>query len=158
MIELDKIINAFAWRKMPNPPAMDFNAITSEQKDASWFEWRNWREISRKDWEEHRDAIFAFTPEQFAYYLPSILKINLEDPEEWFWPASHVLEVLDRSPVVDYWDDFFKSRFLGLKKEEYVALKEWLLCLRDGQGVAADNSIDRAFDTISLLEQKIELA
>jgi len=150
-----KIEQAFSHRQKPNQLIESRESlITPEQMEALWFNERDWHEITWGNWEEHRDAIYAFTPEAFAYYLPSILTLSSQRPHQWFWPADALLIILDRSPVVDYWDTFITTRLLGLRLEEYEALKDWLLALSEYSSVSED-TLDRAFDTVCLLENRV---
>jgi hypothetical protein len=150
-----KIEQAFSYRQKPNK-LIDSREklVTPEQMEALWFSDRDWREITWENWEDHRDAIYAFTPEAFAYYLPSILTLSSQCPHQWFWPADALLKILDRSPVVDYWDTFITTRLLGLRVEEYEVLKDWLLVLSEHSNSASENTLDRAFDTICLLQKE----
>jgi hypothetical protein len=66
---------AFGSRRRPNSLVEARTPVTPEQKEAIWFGDREWSEITWEDWEGHRDAFYAFTPEAFAYYLPSVLKL-----------------------------------------------------------------------------------
>jgi hypothetical protein len=150
----EKIEKAFVERQKPTRLVESRAPVTSEQQDALWFDNRDWREITWQDWEIHRDAFYAFTPEAFAYYLPSVLVLSSQFPDQWFWPVDALLQVLDRSPVVEYWDDFLTTRLLGLRTPEYEVLTEWLLSLSELGTAASEDSLGRAFDTIDLLQRE----
>ncbi len=45
------------------------------------FAGRHWREIGWPDWESHPDAFYAFVPEAFIFYLPSLLLGALDAPQ-----------------------------------------------------------------------------
>jgi|JI6StandDraft_1071083.scaffolds.fasta_scaffold170594_2 hypothetical protein len=152
----EKVEQAFKHRPKPVNVIGISGPLTTEYVDALWFTDRDWKEITWEDWELHRDAVYAFTPEAFAYYLPSILILSSQRPTEWFWPADALLQVLDRSPTVAYWDDFLLTRFMGLRVAEYEVLSEWLVYLSEHESFAAPETLARSFDTINLLQKETE--
>jgi hypothetical protein len=152
MIFDQKIEQAFHHRRRPNALVDDKQPLTSEQRSAIWFSGRNWRDISWEEWEEHRDAFYAFSSEAFAYYLPSFLVLSFKRPGQWFWPADALLQVLDRSPIIEHWDAFLTTRLVGLQAEEYEVLKEWIISLPENTGSAYGKSLDRALETVDLLQ------
>ena len=149
-----KIKQAFAERSIPTMLVEIKTPVTPEQNDALWFKGQNWEEITWEDWDIHRDAFYAFTPEAFAYYLPSIICISIEFPQKWFLPVDSLLHILDRSPVVEYWDNFIVTRLIGLKQKEYEMLKEWILLLSENPPAGLDVDFGRVFDTVDLLESE----
>lgn len=149
-----KIIeNAFSSRAMPSEVVKFSKDITSETNDANWFKNKDWHDITWDDWEAHRYAFFSFTPQAFLYYLPSILRLSSERPDSLFLPAEALLQVLDRSPVVEYWDEFILNRLYGLDFKEYEAIAKWIEVLSDSCVVASEDTLGRAFDTIALLQK-----
>jgi len=56
--------------------------LDDDVEDALWFSGRDWHELTWQNWQEHSDAIFFFDPEAFAYYLPSILLLSAQNPNE----------------------------------------------------------------------------
>jgi hypothetical protein len=151
-----QIEDAFGDRPKPRSFVEPKDPVTYEQRDAIWFVDRDWREITWDDWESHCDAFYAFTPEAFAYYLPSVLCLSSKNPDRWFWPADALLRILDRSPAVEHWDAFLSTRLVGLKPTEYEALKAWLLLLTEHDANAAGEALSRAFDTVVLLQSETE--
>jgi hypothetical protein len=149
-----QIEKAFAARSIPTKLVEIKTPVTPEQIDALWFRGQDWRVITREDWDSHRDAIYAFTPEAFAYYLPSIICLSIELPQKWFFPVDSLLRILDCSPVVEYWDSFIATRLIGLKKEEYEILKEWILWLSEYPPTGLEVDFGRVFDTVNLLENE----
>lgn len=156
MTLLRQIEQAFGDRPKPSKLVEERVPVTPEQMDALWFGGRDWRDITWRDWESHRDAVYAFTAEAFAYYLPSILALSCSRPDQWFAPADGLLQVLDRSPVVGYWDAFITTRLVGLRTAEYEVLKEWLLSLSGRKGPDAEDTLGRALDTVDLLQKETE--
>lgn len=148
------IEQAFAWRKKPEKVIAPSPATTTEQEDALWFAGRDWRDITAQDWHAHRDAFYAFTPEAFAYYLPSVLRLALQSNAADLLPADALLSILDRSPSIENWDDFLVTRLGTLRPAECNVLKEWVSALRTIPQWASGHSLDRAFDTAVLLEKR----
>jgi hypothetical protein len=151
-----KIQQAFGDRCIPNQVTDGNMPLTCEQTEAMFFRGRDWRDITWEEWESHCDAFYAFTPEAFQYYLPSIVSLAAKHPGRWFWPADALVHVLDRSPVVEYWDRFLTSRLLGLKPSEYEVLQEWILGLSGTPLIDSDETAGRAFDTLDLLKKETE--
>jgi hypothetical protein len=149
----DHIVKAFSNRVMP-PRVSTYKPSSSEDNDLLWFNGKNWQEITFEDWRTHPEAFHFFKPDAFAYYLQSIICISLENPQKWFYPADSLLQVLDRSPVVEYWDDFILSRLRVLYPEEYAVLKEWVIWLTDYHQIYASIDFERVFDTLHLLENE----
>jgi hypothetical protein len=154
MILLENIRKAFSDRHKPDSLIKPKGKLlTYEQNEALSFDDREWYEITWEDWENNSDAFYAFTPEAFAYYLPSILSLSTKYPNRWFRPADDLIKILDRSPVIEYWDEFLSTRLLGLQSPEYEVLKEWLLFLSEHENCYdSGNTLDRAFDTVNLLQ------
>jgi hypothetical protein len=119
------ILAAFGWRPMPEivtgRPECDTDGV-----DARAFAGKPWQDIDRQLWDKHWWGIFAFTPDAFVYYLPSIFTLSLAEPE---WPsmaADCVTNCLDRSPDPDKWDEFFVPRFGQLRISELEVLRVWI--------------------------------
>lgn len=153
-----QIETAFRVRTPPQSTVESGSISTPEQLDAIWFVGRNWRDISRADWESHGDAFYAFSPKAFVYFLPSILMVSVERPGEYFGVAESLIGILDRSPVVENWDEFLVSRLCGLNSSEYAAISEWLLRLSQHDFPYDSDGIARAFDTVQLLDKESGLA
>lgn len=160
-----RIEEVFAGRQRP-AEVLD-SAVTQFDSDAEeclWFAGRDWHELTGKDWQEHRCAIYFFSPEAFAYYLPSLLLLSAQDPSAEMEAADVLISYLDLSPSVDGWPENFAPRFLELRSEELDVLKEWLLCICEspayrGWGLSASgagNRFGRAFETVNLLQEEIQ--
>jgi hypothetical protein len=163
---LRKIEKVFASRRMPAEvvePA-SLLQLDSDVEEALWFAGHDWHDITWKDWKEHSAAIIFFSRDAFAYYLPSLLLLSLQNPRELLESAQTLIWELDRSPSTEGWNDHFTRRFLGLRSEEYDVLKEWLLQMCEyapyrGYGLAASGPGDtfgRAYDTVDLLQKETE--
>lgn len=161
----EKIERAFAGRQKPAQMiGEDVVQIDSDVEEALWFRERDWHDITWQDWEGHSCAIFFFSPEAFAYYLPSVLLLSTENRTDSLLAADSLIGLLDRSPDADGWTENFATPFLELHTEELEVLKEWLLKLCEylpykGWGIAASGPGDRfgrAYDTIDLLQKEVE--
>ncbi|HEY1646913.1 MAG TPA: DUF6714 family protein [Terracidiphilus sp.] len=165
---IEKIELAFAHRQMP-AKVVDMEGrfqVDSDVEAALWFEGRGWREITTTDWEQHSCAVFFLSDEAFAYYLPSLLILTIKDPEGCpDLAVDSFVGLLDRTPDVKGWDLPFTNKFLGFRREECEALKEWLLFACEivslkGYGISDGGPGDkfgRAFENVSLLQQETEL-
>jgi hypothetical protein len=163
----EKIERAFGLRPKPAQVILvdEILQFDSDVEEALWFSGRNWHDLTWQDWEEHRSAIFFFAPDAFAYYLPSVLILSVQNPALSLDAADSLVGELDRSPSVEGWHKSFTNRFFALQLEELDVLKEWLLQVCEyvpyqRWGLAASGPGDtfgRAFDTIELLQKEIEL-
>jgi hypothetical protein len=163
----DKIESVFSSRLKPAQVSLPdelLKHVDSDVEDALWFSGRDWHELTWLDWQHHSSAIFFFDADAFAYYLPSVLILSAQQPNEWMNAAHSLVGQLDRSPDPSGWTEDFASRFLGLNRAELNLLKEWLLyiCEYDsyrGYGPAGSGpgeTFGRAFDTLDLLEKEVE--
>jgi hypothetical protein len=159
-----KIERAFAWREKPAEVVEPEEHIQfdSDVEESIWFAGRDWRDITRRDWQEHPEALGFFSRDALAYYLPSVLLLSLQCPQERLVSAASLVGMLDWSPNAECWTDHFRMRFLGLRSEEYDVIKEWLLYISDFEiyrvyGKSGPGDIfGRAFDTINLLQRETE--
>lgn len=145
---------AFAHRHQPLRLVEPRSPITPEQRDAMWFSGLHWRDVSWQDWKNHPDAFYAFVPEAFVFYLPSILTGALEAPNGELLAADAFIGILDRSPEPRHWDAFMNSRLLGLEPDEYEALKVWILSRSALDVDNGEDALMRAYETIDLLAKE----
>ena len=154
MTLLEQIEHVFADRLMPSHLVEEREPATPEQRDALFFSGRDWREITWQDWEKHPDAFFAFVPEAFIYYLPSIIRVAVKNPGQWLGAVDALLRVLDRSPNSYHWDNFIEKRFVGLRTEEYEVIKDWILSLSGTNVFADEDTLSRCYETTELLQNE----
>jgi hypothetical protein len=161
----EKIERAFSARRRP------VRVVTGEQllqldsdvEEALWFCGRDWHELTWEDWREHSNAIIFFDREAFAYYLPSLLILSAENPNDSLMAADYVISDLDITPNPEAWTEGLVRRFLGLYPAELDVVKEWLLQICEYQsykrsGIAGSGpgeTLGRAFDTLCLIEMEI---
>jgi len=147
---------AFGRRHVPKNLVERRSPVTPEQRDAMWFAGKKWQEITREDWEIHADAFFAFLPEAFVYYLPSIVVLSAEMPTQPMLVAGSLLRVLDRDPEVYHWDAFIQPRLVGLEHPEYEVLKAWVLAFSNTGVYGSEDTIVRAYETVELLQKETQ--
>ncbi len=162
----NKIRRTFALRRMPHEVVApsELQQYDSDVEEAVWFSGRDWHGLTLQDWQKHPCAIFFFSAEAFAYYLPSVLLLSIENPTEYLDAANSLIGELDRSPDASGWTEGFANRFLGLHPAELDVLKEWLLQVCEYApykrwGTAASGPGDtfgRAYDTVDLLQKEIQ--
>lgn len=160
----EKIETVFAWREMPSeildPTA--YIQFDSDVEDALWFTGRDWHCLVWRDWQEHSAGVGYLYGEVFAYYLPSLLILSMQQPEECLLPADDLIRSLDVPPDREYWSPTMSARFLALRSDELGVLKEWLLQIcgyapyrRWGlAGSGPGEAFGRAFDTVDLLQKE----
>ncbi len=151
-----QISEAFAHRVRPTRLVESSTPTSSEREDALWFEDRDWLSIKCADWESHAGAFFAFSPEALAYYLPSILVSTMDSEGRWPQVAHSLIDALDRSPRIEFWDTFLLKRFVGLQLAEYEVLQLWLLSLSGLNDGWEEDALTRAYETVELLKQETE--
>jgi len=162
----EAIEKAFAGREMPAKLTnSEFDPMDSDLADILWFSGRNWREITWNDWKGHADALSFFTRDALAYWLPSVLLLSLQHPGEYLSSAAYLIRTFGSrnwAPSPDHWKDYFRARFVGLRTEEYDAIKEWLLFMsnleiyrkhiniKPGSG----DIFERAIETVCLAQRE----
>ena len=165
------IDKAFMGRQMPDKLTDSDCSDTadSDVTDILWFSGRNWREITWNDWNKHDTALSFFTQDALAYLLPSVLLLSLQRPDEYLSSAGYLIKTFGSRnwvPSPEYWKDYFRARFVGLRTEEYEAIKEWLLFIRNLEIYRKHINIkpgpgdifERALETVGLAQRESERA
>ena len=148
------IKEAFAHRGRPARVVPKGHADTHEYKDASHFSGRDWESVVTTEWAQYSDAIYAFTPEAFCYFLPSILCAGPKDKHPELLVNDIILGILDRSPTVAYWDQFFIERWPLLTQRECQCAQDWTLWLSEANVGISDDSLTRAYETLDILSRE----
>jgi hypothetical protein len=156
MISCEQIDLAFKKRLRPIRLIDAHEPATPEQIDALWFSGRDWHDVTWNDWESHPDAFYAFIPEAFIYYLPSILSVTAKNPGKWLGAADALLGILNRSPEAYHWDGFIEKRLVGLESEEYEAMKAWVISLSGTNIFGDEDALARSYETVDLLKLETE--
>lgn len=154
MTLLEHIQNAFAHRQAPNVLSDSRELTEDEQEEVVFFSGRNWSAISIADWEKFHEALYWFSPGAFCFYLPGIYCSTVESERPSLLVNFTLIQMLDRSPNPDWWDEFFVARWGRLTKEECAVSQEWILWLTScPDNPFSDESLSRAFQTLELLSQ-----
>lgn len=155
------IERAFAGRQRPaemvSEPVLQDD---SDVDDARWFAARDWRKLMWEDWRVRWCGVGHFTPEAFAYLLPSLMCVSLQRPDDSLMPVDYVIGWLDLSPDMLGIHDELIDRFSLLSDAEFEVFQEWLLVLSDfGQyGVTTSGEGDelgRAFQAICWIQARL---
>ena len=103
--DIETMKNAFAKRVMPEhviDPQLDIAYLSPDERDALWFQARDWRELTRDDWQRHYSGIFFFTSDALAYYIPSIMQHSIGGDDDAFLAEdSLVLALGKKIPSVE---------------------------------------------------------
>lgn len=166
MILAHEITHVFAHRNIPKliVDRVGLIQVDSDVEDAIWFTGRDWHTITWEEWQKRNAGFTFFSSEAFAYYLPSVLLLSLENQKHTLLVAQSLIWELDKSPSAEDWDPHFYDRFSVLQVDECEALKKWLLAVCEyesykGGGIAAfgaGETFGRAFDTLDLLQKDVE--
>jgi len=164
---INKIECAFSHRRIPDEVVCMEGRfqIDSDVEDALWFQGRAWRDLTNADWEQRHWGFGFLNPMAFAYYLPSILVLAIQSPENCsFVAVDTFVWQLDHSPGVDNLDLPLLERYLEFTNEEFDSVKEWLLWACEnltgvfvgGRRGGPGDGFGRAFDTLLLLQAEAE--
>ena len=146
---------AFQGRVMPRQVVLEDSPRTSEYLEALNFQGTSWETMDSDFLVKNSDALYAFSPEAFCYYLPAFLVHGFEHRKAPPIYLDTILGMLDRSPDPDLWDDWFRRRWSILKEGECQAIEQWLLVLSEcPEGGFDQLTLDRAFDTVQLLMKR----
>lgn len=98
------------------------------------------------------DVVFWLSPEAFCYWLPEFILASIRT-EKALLIIDSIISMLDRSTNLEYWDNFFKTRWVLLSIEELEAVESWMLWLTDSRDRVYDLAqLDRAYDIIGVLK------
>lgn len=154
-MNLDEIIGAaFEQRAKPRNVVPRWHPDTHEYEEARLFKGKDWRVLDTFFLKENSDAIYAFTPEAFCYYLPAFLIAGMDRGQDGYFLADSVIRMLDRSPNPEFWDEFFLKRWCALREAECLAVQEWLVYLSESAEGRDAEDLSRSFDTMQLLAQR----
>jgi hypothetical protein len=148
---LSQISAAFSTRVPPPEVVQSAHPATHEYNEALHFRGRDWREINCDEWARYSDAIYAFAPSAFCYFLPGMLSAEIRENRADLLITSTLLNMLDRSPNMDTWDDFFVERWPLFTAVECNAVQEWILWLADQQAGFDDDTLMRSYETLEML-------
>jgi hypothetical protein len=150
----ERVERAFALRKMPVELIGRFapGLYCSDEEDALWFAQRSWQDLTKEDWIHHGDAVFRFTHEAFAYYIPSLLILSIEAPDHWLKAADAVVNLLESGSALENWGYSQKSGFIGFTCEEFAIIREWLVFFQNRETYNEAYGTDRVNGALKSLE------
>lgn len=147
----DKIASAFEHRQRPTD-ITNVTVCSSLRDDALHFQGKDWEEVGQQDWLSYSDAFFGFSPEAFAYFLPSILSLSLERAEGSLPAADALITALDTSADPDLWGEWFVQRFGALTADELEVLQDWSTLHLSDASRGEGTEFDRVRDTLGMLQ------
>lgn len=161
---ISKINRAFSHRRIPDEVVHMAGRlqIDSDVEDGLWFLGRAWNDLTNADWEQRHWGLTYLTPKAFAYYLPSILVLAVQNPRNCPLVAVDAFVwQLDHSRGAENLDLPLRERYLELTDEEFEAVKAWMLwACENVQGVfygaasgGPGDGFGRAFDALLLQAQ-----
>jgi len=152
MKELKLIEYAFNGRSKYDQITLSDQLTESEQAEVDKFVGKHWSSISCKMLSDYFEVINWFSPEAFCYFLPGIISAGIKESKPDLLIYDSIIYMLDRSSNVEYWDDFFKSRWTELSKSECEAVENWLYWLFENNNDFDDVTIFNTLNTIELLK------
>ena len=153
MSVLDELKRAFRERSEP-AKLWSPEHVPEDVKEVESFSGLDWSDMTTVHLDQNHSAIYFFSPEAFAYFLPRILAAGVAEDRADLLAFDAIVGSLDRSPRADYWDDGFRHQWMRLSSEECRAVQLWLLWMQEREAANHDeNAFDRAFDTLTLLAE-----
>jgi hypothetical protein len=152
---LELIGSAFAGRGAPAVMSDSMQLSDVEYEEVMSFRGMRWEDVAFDQVQRNSDAVFWFAPEAFCFYLPGLLVASLREDRLDANACDALIGMLDRSPVPDYWDDFFAPRWTLLSAPELDAVAAWLAWFEAVEPDAFhENTYERARETLELLKQR----
>jgi hypothetical protein len=149
---LNEIKEAFSWRVKPTILSNSTQLSDDDLNDIQLMGQYDSHNLDSDFSEYHWNVFCLLSPQAFCYYLPAIYRFSIEDNTINLLPVSVVINMLDRTPNKNWWDDSFIETWTLLTISELEVTQQWLLFLCDLKLTSDDFlSIDRSFDTINLL-------
>ncbi|KPC50705.1 DUF6714 family protein [Amantichitinum ursilacus] len=143
---------AFSARLRPEALQDSIELEEWEQKNLAHIGRFPWTELTAEDWEKYSDVISWLSPAAFCYYLPSLIKVSVEENLPNLIAVASIVMMLDRSPRTDWWDDFFRKRWTLLSMRECEVVQGWLFWIAScPESAYPDDSLERSLATVDLL-------
>jgi hypothetical protein len=120
---------AFEWRKAPTSVVhalSELPFISTDERDALWFQSRDWRDLTWDQWNEYFRGLFFFTNEALAYYMPSIILVSMEPRNDKMLAADSLLMRLQNGIICAVGDFKLRADMMQLTREECDVLARWL--------------------------------
>jgi len=148
----EKIEAAFRHRPLPNALSSLPAILLDEEPDIGDFEGRRSSELTQDDIYILGRALSFFSGEAYCYYLPGNMSTGVRSNDRDSLVYDSIVFSLDRSPVVDYWDTRFLSRWPLLSNDEIAAVQDWVHWYFQSPNVQWSNTLERYHDTLELLK------
>lgn len=152
MNDLEFIEHAFSGRSTYDQITSSTQLTKFEQEEVSNFVGKHWSSINSGMLSSCFEVIYWFSPEAFCYFLPGILSAGIKEFKSDLVIYDSIIQMLDRSPNPEYWDEVFIERWTLLSKDECDAVQKWLFWIIDSGSNFDEISINRALDTLELLK------
>jgi hypothetical protein len=131
--DVQTVKNAFAKRAMPEhviDPQLDIAYLSPDERDALWFQARDWRELTWDDWQRHYNGIFFFTSDALAYYLPSIIQHSMGKNDDAFLEEDSLVLVLGKKTLAIEGCQHRSCECMDLSADEHDVVVRWMRYLR----------------------------
>ena len=151
-IVLDKLNKTLSKKKRPKKIVVSNELTDDEMQEALFFADKSKEELSCRDIEQRYEAVYWFSSEAFCYFLPMMLYVCIKEERVELLLYDVIIDMLDRQSNIEYWDDFFITRWRCFSEEEINSIKMWLLWLRD-KGYFQNDTVtfERSIKTLDLL-------
>jgi hypothetical protein len=147
------ISDAFGWRAKPIKLSASSQIGDADLLSVNKFYGLSWYDLTEDLLRDNFEAFSFFAQDAYCYYLPGVMKITIDNQRFDYLAVLNIVGMLDRSPVVEYWDELFTERWTSFSLEELNVIENWLLFMAfESLNVFESNSLDRAIETIELLK------
>ncbi len=159
IVDRENVERAFAWRKVPRSVlrgSLELPFLSTDEKDALWFQSRDWRDLTWDHWNDYFRGIFFLTAEALAYYMPSIILFSTEKRKERMLAAESLLMQLQEGISCASDESEVTSDSVHLTKAECEVLAGWLqgLCSSPAYETGVNRArIDAALAILGVGEQ-----
>lgn len=151
-MNISLMLEAFAGRTRPIVMTNSLELSKDDLDDLLCIACFDWNELTGEHWEKYFDVTSWFSPEAFCYYLPSIIKVSIEEHQPNLIVVDSIIWALDRSPRTESWDELFLQRWPLLSIDECRSIQEWVFWLSSfSNSNLVDDSLARAVETLELL-------
>lgn len=131
--DIEVMKNAFANRAIPDhviDPQLDIAFLSPDETDALWFQARDWRDLTREDWQQHYCGIYFFNPDALTYYLPSIMQHSIEKRNDVFLAEDSLVLVLGKKTPAVEGCRHNSCECLVLSSDERSVVVQWMEYMR----------------------------
>jgi len=99
---------------------------STDERDALWFQNRDWRDLIEVEWDEYFRGLFFFTNEAIAYYLPSVILLSTKPLNQRMLATDSMLMRLVEEGIICSVNDSGPTDRLQLTVKECAVLSGWL--------------------------------